>query len=331
MLCLWNLQRWDGILCQKRFKILPTAWSKVETSETSFRKFSPRTQASLWSCTWNCQAKNSHDWRNACETQFFENSKNTSWKASDAKMRRISLSSDTIQRRISDMLEDVKDQVINESISNVFLSSGWVNRCYVMCSVSCFRGIYSFRRHWSRAPVLWETANCNKKCRCSGEVNLLWFFRVAVEICLWGLYWWSSCNYGITFRHSKKVQELSPKPKGALCHSEYMYLLAKLTNSSEKCSGFHFKFGSYTSNMEALTPACLNNSPKTCFRHTKFYSTHLYDGCWKETFQTTFVRWRTKQSYSQNWKQTSSCHALVTRFVWNVLLIWQKCLKDWIT
>jgi len=29
-------------------------------------------------------------------------------------MRRISLSSDTIQRRISDMLEDVKDQVIIE-------------------------------------------------------------------------------------------------------------------------------------------------------------------------------------------------------------------------
>jgi len=32
----------------------------------------------------------------------------------EAKMRRISLSSDTIQRRISDMLEDVKDQVIIE-------------------------------------------------------------------------------------------------------------------------------------------------------------------------------------------------------------------------
>ena len=43
-------------------------------------------------------------------------------EASEAKMRRISLSSDrpTIQRCISGMLEDVKDQVINESISNVF-------------------------------------------------------------------------------------------------------------------------------------------------------------------------------------------------------------------
>jgi len=33
-------------------------------------------------------------------------------------MKQISLSSGTIQRRISDMPEDVKDQVTNESISN---------------------------------------------------------------------------------------------------------------------------------------------------------------------------------------------------------------------
>jgi len=47
-------------------------------------------------------------------------------EASEAKMRRRSLSSDgpTIQRCISDVLEDVKDQVINESISDVFFSSG---------------------------------------------------------------------------------------------------------------------------------------------------------------------------------------------------------------
>ena len=45
-------------------------------------------------------------------------------EASDAKMRRISLSIDTIRKCISGMLEDVKDQVINERISNVFFSSG---------------------------------------------------------------------------------------------------------------------------------------------------------------------------------------------------------------
>jgi len=35
-------------------------------------------------------------------------------ETSKANMRRISLSSDTAQRRISDMPEDVKDQIITE-------------------------------------------------------------------------------------------------------------------------------------------------------------------------------------------------------------------------
>jgi len=38
-------------------------------------------------------------------------------------MRRISLSSDKFQRRVSSMLEDVKDQVMNESITSVVFSS----------------------------------------------------------------------------------------------------------------------------------------------------------------------------------------------------------------
>ena len=47
-------------------------------------------------------------------------------EASKAKTRRISLFRDRpiIQRCISDMLEDVKDQVLNESMSNVFFSRG---------------------------------------------------------------------------------------------------------------------------------------------------------------------------------------------------------------
>ena len=35
-------------------------------------------------------------------------------KSSEAKMRQLSISNDTIQRRISDMSEDVKEQMINE-------------------------------------------------------------------------------------------------------------------------------------------------------------------------------------------------------------------------
>jgi len=173
---------------------------------------------------------------------------------------------------------------MNESISNVFFLSGWFNRCYFVCSVACFREIYSFTRHWGGVPVLWATTNCNNKCRCCGEVNLFWFCRVAVEICLWGLYWWSSCNDGIMFRHSKKVHKRAPKAKGALCHSQICIwsqnsptLLKNVLDSTSKLA--------ITSNLEASTPACLNNSAKACFRHTKFfYSTHLYYGCWKGTF-----------------------------------------------
>jgi len=43
------------------------------------------------------------------------------------------------------MPEGGKDQVINQSISNVFFLSVWVNRCYSIGSVACFREIYSFR------------------------------------------------------------------------------------------------------------------------------------------------------------------------------------------
>jgi len=59
-------------------------------------------------------------------------------------------SSDTIQRRISDRPEDMKDQVINETKASptpMFFSCGWVNRCYFMCWVACFCEIYSFLRH----------------------------------------------------------------------------------------------------------------------------------------------------------------------------------------
>jgi len=44
----------------------------------------------------------------------------------------------------------------------------------------------------------------------------------------------------------KKFKNLLRKQKVAYTVSfTDMHLLAKLTNSSEKCSGFHFKFGNY--------------------------------------------------------------------------------------
>jgi len=53
--------------------------------------------------------------------------------------------------------------------------------------------------------------------------------------------------------------------------------------------------------------------------HALFYSTRLYAGYRKQTYQTAFLWWMMKWSYSQNWKQTSCCLTLVKRFAWKGL------------
>jgi len=69
----------------KRFRILPTPWSKFETSETSCLKFYPRTQASYEVALEIAkQKKNSHDWRNACETCLLKTIKLLLGEVSDA-------------------------------------------------------------------------------------------------------------------------------------------------------------------------------------------------------------------------------------------------------
>jgi len=101
----------------------------------------------IWSCTWTCQTRNTNTIRETLmKPWLLKTVKLLLGEASEPKIRRLSLSNDSIQRPISDMPEDVKDQVINESVSNVFFSSGWVSSCYFMWSVACFHEIYSFRR-----------------------------------------------------------------------------------------------------------------------------------------------------------------------------------------
>ena len=90
-----------------------------------------------------------------------------------------------------------------------------------------------------------------------------------MEICLYDLYSWSSCNDGITFRLSKKIKERAPEAKGThtvihRCAPATRTLLPPLKNVLDST----IKISSITSNQEALTPACLKNSAKTCFRHT---------------------------------------------------------------
>jgi len=89
-------------------------WSKFETSETSCRKFSPRTQAS---CEVALEIAKHENTQMVGETlvnpYLLITVKLLPGEASEAKTRRIYLSRDTVQRGISDMLEDVKDQIIN--------------------------------------------------------------------------------------------------------------------------------------------------------------------------------------------------------------------------
>jgi len=52
-------------------------------------------------------------------------------------MRRISLSSDTFQSRISDMWEDVKDQVINEVKTSPVFFFKWMLQQMLLPTLNC--------------------------------------------------------------------------------------------------------------------------------------------------------------------------------------------------
>ena len=110
----------------KRFGILSTPWRMSEMSETSCRKFSPRTQASYEVALEIVKQKKTHTiGETLVKPCLLKTVELLLGEASEVKMRWISLSSDALQRRFSGMPEDVKDQVINAMIS-----SRWVNRCY---------------------------------------------------------------------------------------------------------------------------------------------------------------------------------------------------------
>jgi len=107
-------------------------------SDLSCRKFSPRTQASYdvaLEIAKQVQPKwlekrlwNPVGWKQ--QNFFLEKLVRQKW------VRRISFSGDTIQRRISDMLEGVKDQMRNENISNIFLFK-WMSQQMLFHVLSC--------------------------------------------------------------------------------------------------------------------------------------------------------------------------------------------------
>ena len=122
---VWNLKMIRHFM-PKRFGILSTPWRMSEMSETSCRKFSPRTQASYEVALEIVKQKKTHTiGETLVKPCLLKTVELLLGEASEVKMRWISLSSDALQRRFSGMPEDVKDQVINAMIS-----SRWVNRCY---------------------------------------------------------------------------------------------------------------------------------------------------------------------------------------------------------
>ena len=148
-------------------------------------------------------------------------------EAREVKMRQISLSSNTIQRRISDVLDDVKDQVINEMKASPMFSfqvvdSTDVTSCAQLLKSSFVRNckLQQVRMFWRSKPFL--------------------ILQSCSRICLWGCYSWSSCNDWIMFRLSETVQELAPEANVThyvihrwVCWQNFTY--------SEKWAGFEDK------------------------------------------------------------------------------------------
>jgi len=95
--------------------------------------------------------------KNACETCLLETLKLLLGKTNKVNMRRISFFSDVDQRCTSDLM--------------------------LLHVISCLFSWLVFNRETLSSCFV---RNCKLyKCRCSGEVKIFWFCRVAVEILLW--------------------------------------------------------------------------------------------------------------------------------------------------
>ena len=137
---LWCLRYQQVIIVKLQPAVLP----EVFTKNTGI----------IWRRTWNCQAKNSHDWRNAsllkiaCWNLFVEHSKNTfwwSWWCKNETNFSVQWYYSEANLRYAGRWERPGDKW-NESISNsnVFFSSGFATD---VTSDACFRTTYSFSRH----------------------------------------------------------------------------------------------------------------------------------------------------------------------------------------
>jgi len=122
-------------------------WSKFETSETSFWKFHQEQRLHINKVAFEIGKQKTYTIEETLvKPCLLKIVKLHLRECSKAKMRRISYSSNTIQRHISDMWEDVKDQVINEMEASpmFFLVDGSTD--VTSCAQSLVFMRYSFRK-----------------------------------------------------------------------------------------------------------------------------------------------------------------------------------------
>jgi len=122
----------------RSYIILPTPWSKYETSETYLAGcFYQEDKHHMKSHLKLPSKKHTTGKKNACKTYLLEAVKLLLGKTSKANTRRISLCSEIDQRRTSDLPEDVKDQVITEMKTSQFQCFLWMSQLMLLHVLSC--------------------------------------------------------------------------------------------------------------------------------------------------------------------------------------------------
>ena len=152
-------------------------------------------------------------------------------ESSEAKMRQISLSNDTIQRRISDMSEDVKEQVINEMKTSPLFSLQVDETTDV---ASCAQ-LLVFVRYIHLGDVKEEFLLCSELKTTTKSADIMEKIKTFFDSAK--LSWKSVCGIctdgapamlGSNSGFRKKIKDLAPQAKGTHCVI-HRYALASKT------------------------------------------------------------------------------------------------------